>query len=288
MLDYAEIIEELLPDGPIWTPAPGEGLDQFIEGMAAGEVTVYDFLKQLAFVRDPYLTAVLSALEREYGIVPNTALSETFRRLYLAAIKYSRVGNGDRDFMQDKLHQAGFTNVFVYENSPRVNPANFFGGPFLMYAGDTLSQAGEVGAVAGGFEGELLVNGDLFLSIIDYLTRAGDTLSQAGEPEMQAGNFAGTIREPITYELPVDTVYWPAVFFVGGPATFAPDTGAEMYAGDTLSQAGEPAAQAGLFNGQLTAIDFADIPNERRDQFRRLILKIKPLHSWAVLVVNYV
>jgi hypothetical protein len=288
MLSFDEILQDLLPDSPLFEPAPGEGLDQFLEGMATGDVTVYQFLKSLAFIRDPYRTTVLAELEREFGIVPNTALSEDFRRLYLAAIKYSKVGNGDRDFLEDRLHQAGFTNVFVYENDPRVDPSNFFLGGYLMYAGDTFAQADEPLAIAGAFEGELLVNGDIFNNFIDYIALAGDTFSQADEPVMLAGNFDGTIKEPIEYEIPLSDDYWPAIFFVGGPATFAPPEGAEMFAGDTFAQAGEPGAQAGEFFGQLTSIEFADIPNERRDQFRRLILTIKPLHSWAVLVVNYV
>ena len=66
MLDYAEILEEILPDGPIWYPAPDEGFDQFLQGMATGEQSLWDFLRDLAYVRDPYRTAVLSSLEREY------------------------------------------------------------------------------------------------------------------------------------------------------------------------------------------------------------------------------
>lgn len=288
MLDFADIIQEILPDSVLFRPAPGEGLDQFLQGWASGDVEVYEFLRGLAHIRDPYRTTVLEALEREMGQVPNTALTESFRRAYLAALKYSHVGNGDRQFLQDRLHQAGFIDVFVYENDPRADPAHFINGGFLMQAGDTLAQAGEQTAQASSFQGELLVNGDLFISFTDYLVRAGDTLSQAGELEMQAGNFSGTIKEPISYQIPTDPDCWPTIFFVGGPAQYAPPEGAEMMAGEVLAQAGEPSAQAGWFAGQLEVIDFVDIPNERRDQFRRLILKIKPLHSWAVLVVNYV
>jgi hypothetical protein len=288
MLDYSEVLQELFPDSPLFDPASDEGLDQYFDGWAAGEVTVQQFLAGLAHIRDPYLTPVLSALEREFGQVPNSALAEEFRRAYLAAIKYSRVGNGDKDFLQDRLHQAGFTNALVHINDPRADPRPFVDGGYLMYAGDTFAQAGEVNALAGGFQGEILVNGDLFHSFVDYINRAGDTFSQAGEPHMLAGNFAGTIREPIEYELPDDPLYWPVIFFVGGPATVAPPEGAQMMAGDTLSQAGEPTALASRFNGQITEIEFIDILRVRRDQFRRLILRIKPLHSWAVLCVNYV
>lgn len=288
MLDYNEILQEIFPNSVLFNPAPGEGLDQYFDGWADSDVTIIDFLTTLAHIRDPKRTAVLDELEREFGQVPNTALTEEFRRAYLDALKHSHVGNGDADFLQDRLQQAGFTNALVHENDPRADPRPFLDGGFLMMAGDTLSQAGETNAIAGGFEGELLVNGDLFNSFVDYINRAGDTFSQAGELHMQAGNFSGTIREPIEYKIPDDPLYWPVIFFVGGPATFAPPLGAQMMAGDTLSQAGEPDAQASFFNGQITELEFIDILRVRRDQFRRLILKIKPLHSWAVLCVNYV
>jgi sugar lactone lactonase YvrE len=35
-------------------------------------------------------------------------------------------------------------------------------------------------------------------------------------------------------------------------------------------------------------IDFADIPANREDEFKRTILSIKPLHSWAGLIIKYV
>lgn len=288
MLDYSDILQELFPDSPLFDPAPDEGLDQFFNGWAEGEVTIYEFLRALAYIRDPYRTPVLEALEAEMGQVTNTALTEEFRRLYLAALKYSKVGNGDADFMQARLRQAGF-NMSVYQNNPRSDPRTFLNGSYLMYAGETLAQAGEPGAQAGAFVGELLVNGDLHQTYVNYLVGAGDTLSQAGEPEMIAGNFDGMIKVPVEYEVPDDDCYWPAIFYIGGPALFAPtDPLAPMLAGDTLSQAGEPGALAGLWYGQMISIDFAEIPNERRDQFRKLIMKIKPLHSWAALIVNYV
>jgi hypothetical protein len=288
MLDYSDILQELFPESPLFDPAPGEGLDQFFDGWAENEITVYEFLWALAHIRDPYRTPVLEALEREMGQITNTTLTEEFRRLYLAALMYSKVGNGDRDFLQDRLRQAGF-DVYVYENNPRSDPRHFLNGGYLMYAGDTLAQAGEPGAQAGACVGELLVNGDLFETYVDYLVGAGDTLSQAGEPDMIAGNFGGMIKRPIEYEVPSDEKYWPAILYVGGPAVFAPtEPLAPMLAGDTLAQAGEPGAYAGIWLGQMISIDFANIPNERRDQFRKLILKIKPLHSWAALVVNYV
>ncbi len=288
MLNYADILKELFPDSPLFDPAPGEGLDQFLEGWAEGEVTVYEVLKALAYIRDPYRTTVLDELEREFGLVKDAICCDEVRRAYLAAIKYSKTGNGDADFMQDRLRQAGF-DVYVYENNPRSNPEKFLTEGFQMFAGDTLSQAGEPTALAGSFVGELLVNGDIYTTYVSYLTGAGDTASQAGEFVMQAGNYDGVERVPVEYEIPIEDQYWPCIFYVSGEAEFAPtDPIAPMLAGDTLSQAGEPGAEAGFFNGQIVHIHFADIPNQRRDQFRTLILRLKPLHSWAALLVNYV
>ena len=41
-------------------------------------------------------------------------------------------------------------------------------------------------------------------------------------------------------------------------------------------------------SGFLTAIAAANVPAEQQPQFERIILKYKPMHSWAGLVINYV
>lgn len=264
----------------------GGHLDRLLAGMGANAEVTREFLGDLAYLREPKLTPILEDLEREYGLSPATSINEETRRQQLHAIVYARSGNGSKDFLQTVLHNAGFTNLFVYDNSPPVDPRRFLEAPFEMLAGDPLSQAGEPGAQAGAGTGFLVVNGDIYSFQVDYTMLAGDPLAQAGEPTMLAGEYSGVTKIPVEYEIPADPIYWPFIFFIGGPATYNPDGGSLMYAGDTLAQAGEPTALAQFFDGELQSIEFADVPAERVEALKRLIVKYKPMHSWAGLLIN--
>jgi len=46
--------------------------------------------------------------------------------------------------------------------------------------------------------------------------------------------------------------------------------------------------RATFFIGGQVKGDTADVPEERKDEFRQLILNVKPLHTIAVLLINYV
>jgi hypothetical protein len=58
--------------------------------------------------------------------------------------------------------------------------------------------------------------------------------------------------------------FWAAAFFVGGPAERDPGT------------------------GYLQKIDVATVPAARKSVFERLIVSIKPLHTWVNLYVQYI
>ncbi|MHC4316566.1 MAG: beta propeller repeat protein, partial [Planctomycetota bacterium] len=112
--------------------AEGKGFNQLLQGMADNHQVAWTDLRALAFIREPSKTPILDDLEREYGIYPNPALSDSDRRDKLAAVKYARVGTGSKDNLQTALRRAGFDNLYVWENSPAQDPNIFFGGA-LMY-----------------------------------------------------------------------------------------------------------------------------------------------------------
>lgn len=66
----------------------------------------------------------------------------------------------------------------------------------------------------------------------------------------------------LSYQVPATAGYWPLFFFVGGDAV-----------------------RNG--SGELTSIADADVPVERRGELRNLILRCKPMHSWAGLRIQY-
>lgn len=115
------VYDALLPPGSIWTPEEGKEFDQLLDGMAENSEVVRAFLADLANIRRPSKTILLDDLEKEFGIVKNENLSDDERRAQVAAIKFSKGGNGDKDFLQNALTTAGF-DVQVHENSPPVDP----------------------------------------------------------------------------------------------------------------------------------------------------------------------
>lgn len=178
------------------------GLYLLLEAMGDNEDLVRLYLDSLAYLRDPQRTPLLSDLEKEYGIITNNAISEQARRDLLTSIVYARRSPGSKSFLQDMLHQAGFTNLYVYDNAPAADPDTIVNGGAQIYCGDTLAQCGEPNAQCAWFQGEYVVNGDVYDFAVDYIVRCGETLSQCGEPTAQCGNYAGVLRTPKTYTVP--------------------------------------------------------------------------------------
>lgn len=265
--EYKDLLSSLLPEGNIWVPAPEKGLDLFLDGMGENEERIRQFLADLAYLRDPYRTILLSDLEKEYGIKTNLNISEEDRRSQLAGIMFARRATGTKTFLQGQLQQAGFP-LYVYDNAPAVDPNTVAFGLAQIYCGEPLAQCGEPLAQCASFDAELIVNGNLYESTIDYLVQCGEPLAQCGEPTALAGNYSGVTLNPIEYEIPsgVGTEYerwWNLIFFVGGNVT-----------------------RGG--SGEILSIEFVDIPIQNRAVLRTLILKYKPMHSWCVLCVNWV
>ena len=115
------VYDAVLPPGSIWTPEEEKEFDQLLDGMAENSEVVRLFLADLANIRRPSKTTLLDDLEKEFGIVKNENSADDIRRSQIAAIKFSKGGIGDRDFLQNALTTAGF-DVQVHENTQPVDP----------------------------------------------------------------------------------------------------------------------------------------------------------------------
>jgi len=264
---YKDILSSLLPNGPIWRPAEGKGLDLLLDAMGQNEDRVREYLASLANLRNPDSTNLLSDLEKEYGIKTNINISEEDRRSQLAAVMYARRANGSLTFLQEQLLRAG-SDVFVYHNAPAVDPNDIIYGISDMYCGEALAQCGEPLAQCASFDGELIVNGDIFDMYIDYTVRCGEPLAQCGEASATAGEFSGVVRDRFIYEIPTGggtevERWWNLIFFIGGDVT-----------------------RGG--SGEILSLGFVDIPIQNRRMFKQIILKYKPMHSWAACAINWV
>jgi hypothetical protein len=132
-----------------------------------------------------------------------------------------------------------------------------------LLPGGNDAQCGEPEAYCGRVGGELLVNGEVFEQQPNYTVLCGEADAQCGEADALSGQYDSITLIPIEYNIPTVAGYWPLIFFVGGDAIRDPVT------------------------SELTDIEIAGIPIERRQEFRRLILRYKPMSTWAGLVVVY-
>ncbi len=128
------VYDAVMPPGSIWIPEEEKEFDQLLDGMAENSEVVRLFLADLANLRRPSKTALLDDLEKEFGIVKNENLTDDERRAQIAAIKFSKGGNGDKDFLQNAFDTAGF-DVQVHENSPPVDPGLFLDSEEYVTAG---------------------------------------------------------------------------------------------------------------------------------------------------------
>ena len=232
---------------------------QFIEGLTALPADVRQYIDKIWLDIFPSTTRSPELWEKQWGIA-TPALDDETRRMNIDTL-WKLSGGQDENYIETTLRNAGF-DVFVHENNPPVDPDLFLSGVFVMIAGGLNAYAGREDAFAGKTGGELLVNGPILTNIPLVLAVAGATNSVAGNQLMNASYFEKLTTFDKTYLITDDPDLWPYFFFVGGPATR---------------------------NAQheLETIDYAQIEPERETEFKALLLKIKPAHSWAGLIINF-
>lgn len=214
-LDFNTILQEIFPDSDLGAINEVGDLAKLFEGIAADYQAIYDVLMNLAHVRDPRLIAstLLSTLEREFGIVPDTSLSDAVRRQMLAHVIYQRPTTASWEHLQNALIDAGFTNLLVTQNNPMVDPS-------------------DVG-------GDLLVNGTIYTSQTPaYYSAMGSDIAYMGHSRAFMGYYLSDNRVEKTYTIPTGPPYWPwaFVFWVGGAASGWPGTPAVALASIDLQR----------------------------------------------------
>ncbi len=255
------MIDSLMPSGSAWNPEIDEGIDVFLEAKGDNYEGIYEFLKSLAYIRNPYLTSVLRDLEIEYGLPDNSlVLSETVRRQRLAGQVYQGEPTASKDDLQTALDTAGF-ELQVHENSPAVDPDLFLDNFHTASCGTLTSCCGNTQAVCSEIGGEWVVTGDVINQTPAYLSECSGITTVCGNTEATCGYFESYHQTAIEYETPPASK-WPLVFFIGGD--------------DTRDS-----------TGALTEICQGLVPLTRKSELKSLIIKIKGLHAWCGLVVTY-
>lgn len=188
--DLKRAIMARLPRGALRELVPGGTEDLLYDALAEGLVDISDFLGNLAETREPKTTTSFADIEREYGFIADTNLSEEERRNRVAALKYAKRGTGTAWAMQDALHLAGFTQ--------------------LQVVGCRQDQDPRLVSVSSK---EFVVNGFEYLSETGYAVRCTDGLVFTCTSDLKhtCGGLT-QIQIPIPYD---PTSNWNMVFFVG-------------------------------------------------------------------------
>ncbi len=255
-----------LPDGPAWQPKAGGNLDLLLSGVADALSDVDVVAEATAHVRDPMSTAYLDELEHEFGISPSPGLTDAQRRANLQQRKTARNLKGQYWVLQNAITAAGFTGVNVYPNDPAVDPSPFLTGTAQMVAGGSNAYAGRSDAYAALYGGVLIVNGSQYqnspavVGCGSGLVFCHPLYTSAYNSNL-CGAYTYSQRVSILYGPPKEPVRWPLVFFIAGTATFNGD-------------------------GSVATLTQCSVPTARLGELISLILRYKPLHTWAALIYS--
>lgn len=259
-----QVLDGLLPTGSAWRPARGGSLDQFLNAVSDNWDAPKAFLATLATIRDPLKTPYLSDLERDFGITPNVFLPESRRRLQLLVAKTKRRRTGGASDLQAALDLAGFGvggyGLQVFANDPAVDPRPFLNNQFQMYLGGPNSTVGWATAFLSQLGAQLIVNGDRYTYPPAYQALGTFQLAQA---TATIGYYNKFYTIPTANTIPADSTLWPLVFFVA----------------QSVTRDG---------SGYISALSFAGIPQNRRNDLMEIVLKFKPMHTWCVAAINWI
>jgi hypothetical protein len=263
---YFNLFKYLLPTGNAFSITIQKYLTNLFEGLTALPDDERQYIDDIYFDLFPCCTRSPELWENQFGI-RNPSSDDTVRRNEIDT-NWKLKGGQSAYYLETTLNNAGFA-VQVHENNPKTDPDNFISALFVMTCGMTTAVCGNDAAYAGKTGGYILANG--FIPITsdqrDFLmTCGGDGFDNVtcGQTVAVCGYFEQFIVNPKIYEIPDDDAYWNHVFFIGGDATRDPVT------------------------HKLTAIETVTLSASRRQEFEKLILKIKGTHLWAGMMIDYV
>ncbi len=261
-------IKHLLPRAKAWSVTINKRLKQFFEGLGYGLNGVRTFADLVFLDMFPDTTREIPAWEKQFGIIDNGSTIEADRRTRLnVAWKLHKINT--REQIENALQDAGFS-VYVHEWwVPGTEPALGVHGAATVRnpkqvlfghdvdCGEALAACGEGFAECGGTLASVL--GYVLVNKISVLSRnltalCGEPLAACGEESAGCGEYTQIIETDKTYTIPDDPAYWPYFIYIGGQ-TFG---------------------------------TFANVDNDRREEFENLCLKICPAQHWLGMLITYI
>lgn len=257
---FFKIFKRLFPFSNAFSLFIEKNFSNHIKSLTVLPQDLKDYIYNIYLDLFPSTTRCIEKWEEELGVIfPNS--DESNRRLNIDTAWKSRGGQGAA-YIQATLQNAGF-DVQVHENNPPADPDIFLNSIPVMFCAGPAAFAGNDQAFAGKTGGDLLVNGPVLTNIPVYLSVCDGDKMFCGNDDAIAGRFDKFGTADRIYQITDDPDLWGAFFFIGGDATRDPIT------------------------HKLTKIENTIIDVHRKNEFIRLILKLKPAQTWAGLMVNY-
>jgi hypothetical protein len=256
---WLKIFKFLLPKANAFLIFIQKKLTQFLEGLTNVPDDFKKYINHIFLDIFPQSTRQLDLWKNQFGLIFFPP-GENEQRETIDGEWKAQGGQGP-DYIQQVLRDAGF-EVYVHENNPPVDPDIFLNAIPIMVCGGFNAYAGRVDAFAGKTGGELLVNSPIYTNRTEIESVAGNVNMSCGNVLAVCRYFKRMILTEKIYTITDDPDYWSYFFFIGGLATRDVDH-------------------------KLLTIENALIPSERENEFKRLILKLKPGQSWVGLIITY-
>jgi hypothetical protein len=277
-----QIVQSFLPRGRAWNPAPGGDFDRLLAGIGDCLDTPVEAARILPFIRNPYRAPreFLPDLAKEYGLPYEEGGNEDDLRDDIASITYETDGAGLVYRLQEQLEKFGFGKngygLVVTANEPNPARPDLNTVPHYRTRATGLTD-GRYPARASRAVYNVIASGvfnDEYPAEASG-EEAGIYGTQAEPPQFPvraAGKWGtdeggyyllnGDSRDFFSSTVLPPNDRWGLVFFIGG----------------------QPLRDG---KGRIARIPFIPVPLSRRPTLHRIIMRVKPVHSWAAMFVKY-
>lgn len=244
---FLRVAAHLLPQSTAWRLTFATTLRRYWQGLSHAPQGVRDFLDAVWLEMFPASTTELDRWEKQFGLSP--ASNEAARRLQIAAA-WGAQGGQSPSYLQSVVRAAGF-DVYLHEWwQPGVTP-------WTPRDPRDYTLQPDIGSVQCGMKYAQCTSNETpppdplpsdVVSVTELYPQCNRFLTN---------DIGYLVNDNLTRNappaVPDDPATWPYFLYWGGQ-TFG---------------------------------EKASIPNDRREEFERLLLKICPSHTWLVLLIDY-
>lgn len=255
MCNFRDVIKILLGNGRAWLMPTGGMVDKIFTALSKEPENICQYFNKVRDIGIPgkIPESGLDYWESDLALTKQMSMSVQQRNERIIAKLYA-TGGQSKYYIQSIIQSAGY-NMYITENNPVENPDvrsyTTTLGSFTLGSGATL------GAYTDRIDprtviGTLIAGPDIYESYKNYSSTLGGFTLGSGA---KLGTYTSTQTVSYQYVIPPNPAYYGLVWFLHG--------------------------SLGLGN-------FVDMSQEQFNELKRIILEIKPAHTWIVVQANII